>query len=104
MAQGLPDALLMTVSQSKQGRSSMSQQWELGRCGSALVLGKQEHGSLSSKLFCEIQEMESFFFFMCLNVFMCVCVLVHVEAAKGIRYPGAGVTGSCELSDVSVGT
>jgi hypothetical protein len=81
MAQGLPDALLMTVSQSKQGRSSMSQQWELGRCGSALVLGKQEHGSLSSKLFCEIQEMESFFFY----VFKCVYVCVRAGACRSSK-------------------
>lgn len=63
----------------------MRQRWELGRCGSALVLGKEEHGSLSSKLFCGIQKMESFFFFKCVYVHVCAgactCALRGQEKA-----------------------
>lgn len=47
-----------------------------------------------------------FFLIMCISVYLClgVCSWMQVSAeARGVRFPGARVIGSCELSVVTAG-
>lgn len=63
----------------------MRQPWGLGRRVCALVLGKQEHGSLIQVkwLFLVSYFMKYRKGRLFKNVFMCMCMQVHVEASRG---------------------
>ena len=60
-----------------------------------------------------LNEVLKYYFFKRVCVCVCVCVCVHMHLPhvcgypwrlkEGIRYPGSGVTGSCEAPKVGAG-